>query len=85
MSVSLRPVIEKCGEPYTYSIDHGVVVNLMREVAARGRLKPGSNSRTERDFPFLISVPFSEWPTIRPPVPINTAALLGSDGLILPR
>jgi len=28
---------------------------------------------------------FSEWPTIRPLVPINTTALLGSDGLIVPR
>ena len=35
MSVCLRPVIEKWGESYTYSIDHDAVVDLMREVAAR--------------------------------------------------
>jgi hypothetical protein len=35
VSRCLRPVIEKWGEPYTYSIAHDEIVNLLCEVAAR--------------------------------------------------
>jgi hypothetical protein len=35
MSLCLRPVIEKWGEPYTHSLAHDEVVNLLCEIAAR--------------------------------------------------
>jgi hypothetical protein len=35
VSHCLRPVIEKWGEPHTYSIAHDEIVNLLCEVAAR--------------------------------------------------
>jgi len=35
MSLCLRPVIEKWGEPYTYSLTHEEVENLLCEIAAR--------------------------------------------------
>jgi hypothetical protein len=35
MSLCLRPVIEKWGESYTYSISHDEVVNLLHGLATR--------------------------------------------------
>jgi len=36
------------------------------------------------DAPLFHSAALEEWPTIRPLVPVNTTALLGSNSLILP-
>ena len=35
MSLCLRPVIERWGESYDYSVEHDEVVNLLCEIAAR--------------------------------------------------
>jgi len=45
----------------------------------------GRRSLQNRNRPDIVRRPaFGVWPTIRPLVPVNTRALLGSNGLILP-
>jgi hypothetical protein len=47
MSLSLRPVIEKWGESYSYCLAHDEVVNLLCEVAARA----DAGDTWQREYP----------------------------------